>query len=101
MSRATAVVKAFEALQDEDKRIVTDEVLRRAVPVEPARRDDSDRWLQTHQGEFMGKWVALKGGEFIAAGENGKAVYDQARAAGVDCPLLLHLTPREHPSGGL
>src|SRR5438552_4008790 len=102
MSRQTnALLEAFEALPEEDKRLFTDELLRRALPYDPPRREESDRWLSLHQDEFMGKWVALKGDTLIAAGENGKAVYDEARAAGVYCPLLLHLIPREHPSGGL
>ena len=100
-SQTTALLEAFEGLPEEDKRLFTSELFRRAVPYEAPGRDESDRWLELHREEFMGQWVALDHGTLIASGENGKAVYDRARAAGVDCPLLLHLTPEEHPSGGL
>lgn len=100
-NRATALLEAFEALPKEDQNLFTAELLNRAVPfIKPPGREQSDRWLQRHREEYEGKWVALQAGTLIAAGDDGKAVYDQARAAGVDCPLLLHLVRQEHPSGG-
>src|SRR5450631_2499179 len=91
-TQTNALLEAFEALPEEDKRLFTVELLRRAVPYDAPGRVESDRWLQLHEEQFMGKWVALKDGALIAAGDNGKEVYDEDRAAGVDCPLLLHLT---------
>ena len=69
-SQTTALLEAFEALPEEDKRLFTVELLRRAAPYEAPSRDESNRWLELHKEAFMGKWVALKGGTLIAAGEN-------------------------------
>lgn len=46
------------------------------------------RWLSEHRAEYAGRWVALDGCRLVASGNEAKAVYDQARAEGVDVPFL-------------
>ena len=96
----TALLEAFDSLPKEEQRLFTVELLNRSVPFESPGREASDRWLKLHRDEYVEKWVALKDGTLIASGDDGKTVYDQARAAGVKRPLLLHLVREEHPSGG-
>ena len=88
-NQTTALLGAFESLPDEDKREFTAELLRRANSFSSSTpsREKSDQWLENNRDRFPGKWVALHDGVLLAAGDNGKAVYDQARAAGVQTPL--------------
>ena len=58
-------------------------------------------WLRTNGPQYAGKWVAIEGDQLISVGESAKSVMDQARAQGVEHPLLSHI-PREPrlPFGG-
>ena len=93
-------MEAFDALPKEEQRLFTAELLSRFAPLQSPGREASDHWLKSHRDEYIGKWVALKDGTLMASGDDGKTVYDQARAVGVRCPLLLHLVREDHPSGG-
>ena len=42
--------------------------------------------------KYRGLWVAMtKDRKVVAAGEDGKKVFEEARAKGVDVPFLVHI----------
>lgn len=55
------------------------------------------QWIEQHRAEFVGKWVALKGGQLLAAGNSAKLVYRQALTAGIRRPLVVKVEPSEQP----
>ena len=58
-------------------------------------------WLRSHWREYAGKWVALNGGNLVAAAAGAREVLEKARAAGIRSPFLVHVTePSELPFGG-
>ena len=58
-------------------------------------------WLQQHEAEYRGAWVALEGSELIASGPTLKEVMETARKLGHPHPLV-HRIPNEPelPFGG-
>jgi hypothetical protein len=58
-------------------------------------------WLRTHWREYVGRWVALDGDRLIGQAVRARDAMDQARAAGVAVPVLVHVVePSEFPFGG-
>jgi hypothetical protein len=58
-------------------------------------------WLRTHWREYVGRWVALDGDRLIGQAVRARDAMDQARAAGVASPFLIHvIEPSELPFGG-
>lgn len=74
--------------------------------VEPAPRARSSRrleqtWLKEHGTEFVDQWVVVEGDRLISHGSDAKAVFDEARAAGVTRPFLVQVAgPDDLPWGG-
>lgn len=59
------------------------------------------RWLAEHGHEYIGQWVALDGGRLLSHGDNARDVYDAARRAGVNLPLVVRVDVGEQfPFGG-
>jgi hypothetical protein len=56
--------------------------------------EDERAWVEAHREEFLGQWVALDGGNLVAHGTDARAVYDEARAQGVDTPYLDQVLPK-------
>jgi hypothetical protein len=67
---------------------------------DPFRREEMF-WLAHNSAPYAGQWVALSGSRLIAHGPEPAAVWETARLAGVDRPLVTHL-PQENelPFGG-
>ena len=57
-------------------------------------------WLQNHENEYRGSWVALNGPRLIAHGTDGREVFREAKAAGVLSPFLVFIEKDPLPSGG-
>ena len=58
-------------------------------------------WLQAHQQEFVGQWVALDGDRLVSHGTNAREVSAAARAAGVAVPFIIQIDPPDElPFGG-
>jgi hypothetical protein len=58
-------------------------------------------WLRTQWREYVGLWVALDGDRLIGQAVRARDAMDQARAAGVAAPFLIHvIEPSELPFGG-
>ena len=58
---------------------------------EARRRDQEEaKWIATNRGRFAGHWVALLGGNLIAAGDSAKAVA-QAASGVPSAPLIIYI----------
>jgi hypothetical protein len=58
-------------------------------------------WVRSHGREYSGRWVALDGSRLVAEATGAREALEQARAAGVVSPFLVHMTePSELPFGG-
>ncbi len=69
-----------------------------ACPVDDHRRFGSTReyqpekeWLRVHGQNYSGQWVALNGEELLSHGSDARCVRDEARAKGVQTPLMVHI----------
>jgi predicted DNA-binding antitoxin AbrB/MazE fold protein len=72
---------------------VTDELC--PTPAFNDRRREQE-WLRLNGPRYAGQWVAIEGDKLVSHGENGLAVLQQARAVGVQNPLLMQI-PKEPP----
>jgi predicted DNA-binding antitoxin AbrB/MazE fold protein len=73
------------------------------LPDLPARADrlQEQEWIRTHGALYSGQWVALQGSELVSHGPKARIVRDEARAKGIECPLLVHLPDEPgRPSAG-
>ena len=57
----------------------------------PERRMPEKDWLRAHGQEYRGQWVALNGEELLSHGSDARRVRDEARAKGVQTPLMVHI----------
>lgn len=55
--------------------------------------EDERAWVEAHREEFLGQWVALDGAKLVAHGTEARAVYDEARARGIESPYLDQVLP--------
>lgn len=71
------------------------------TPVISLSRDEELNWLQLHQNEYRGQWVALQGSELLSFGAKAIAVREAAGEKGFDRPLMIRV-PHEPdlPSAG-
>lgn len=64
-------------------------------------RYDEMHWLRTEGRAYAGKWCVVEGAQLFATGESPKALYDQARAAGIEIPFIVRVPiPTDEPFGG-
>lgn len=64
-------------------------------------RKQESEWVQRNKDAYADLWVAVEGDLLIASGADGRRVYDEARAAGIDIPFLVHIPPKDElPFGG-
>jgi hypothetical protein len=63
----------------------------------PTQNDDRSaemRWSENPPSDYHGQWVALEGGNVVAAGSQAKVVYNSARETGISSPFVIFV-PRE------
>lgn len=73
------------------------------LPDSPASlaRTEEQEWIGAHGALYPGQWVALQGSELVGHGPRARAVLEEARAKGVEHPLLVHLPVEPgRPSAG-
>lgn len=64
-------------------------------------RKRESEWVQQNKEAYADLWVVVEGDQLIASGADGKQVYDEARAAGIEIPFLVHIPPKDElPFGG-
>jgi Family of unknown function (DUF5678) len=58
-------------------------------------------WVKENHAKYAGNYVALKDGEFVAAGKTIKEANEKARSLGVENPFLHFMFPLDKvPFGG-
>lgn len=62
-----------------------------------ARFQRALRWIEENKAKYLGQWVALDGDQLLAAGSDGKQVYAEAVAAGVEVPFLKRVIEEQEP----
>jgi predicted DNA-binding antitoxin AbrB/MazE fold protein len=64
------------------------------VPSQPGPDDrlEEQEWIRIHSALYPGQWVALQGSQLVSHGPRARAVRDEARAKGIENPLLAHLS---------
>jgi hypothetical protein len=63
----------------------------RQSAVKQIDRSEDLVWLRENRPNFIGKWVALFGGNLIASGDDARLVLETARGKGFSRPLLVHV----------
>lgn len=53
--------------------------------------EQNRRWLEQHQAQYAGQWVALDGDRLIASGSSARDVYAALKAAGISGSLVLRV----------
>ena len=73
----------------------------RRVPGPINHRYAEMEWLNQHEDEYRGSWVALEGSELVACGTSPEEVLDAARKLGFNKPIIHHIPKEpELPFGG-
>ena len=52
-------------------------------------------WLERPEHKYLGRWVVLEGDRVVVSGADPKSLYEDARAAGIQSPFLIYLSPEE------
>ena len=76
------------SLQDKQHVLLT---ITDVVPGANSGRMPEKEWLWAHGQEYSGQWVALNGDELLSHGSDARGVRDEARAKGVQTPLMVHI----------
>lgn len=58
------------------------------------------KWIEENKEEYDGQFVLLEGDELIAHGTDAKALYAEARARGIETPLMHLVKAKILPFGG-
>jgi hypothetical protein len=58
------------------------------------------KWIDEHREEYDGQFILLEGDELIAHGTDAKALYAEARARGIETPLVHRVKAKILPFGG-
>lgn len=86
-----------EWLEKQEKQKVEDNNLQE----EEARFQRSMEWLKANRVKYIGEWVALDGDRLVSHGKDAVKVRLEAKAAGVQIPLMERITENDLlPFGG-
>jgi len=86
----------FSPLSDQQK-----EKPKKPVRVEMIDVSREMQWLKEHRQEYTGQWVALDGDRLVAYGKDAREVYQAAKEAGVEVPLVEYIDKMDElPFGG-
>jgi hypothetical protein len=80
-----------EWLREQEQRDAEEELQAEKLRAELDEYRRAKQWLAAHRAEYLGQWVALEGDRLIAHGPDGRQVYDEAKAAGVEVPFIHHV----------
>jgi hypothetical protein len=84
-------------LQEQERNTSEDQQREEAVRQQVEKYRKAKNWIKQHRSEYMGQWVVLDGDRLISHGADGSQVFDQARAAGIETPFLVHVVEEEEP----
>jgi predicted DNA-binding antitoxin AbrB/MazE fold protein len=85
------VLRPLEPLSLQDKQHVLLTITDVSGRVANSHRMPEQEWLRANSREYRGQWVALNGEELLSHGSDARGVRDEARAKGVQTPLMIHI----------
>jgi len=65
----------------------------RTVPFRDRSREMT--WMEHNRAAYRDRWVALEGDRLIAADVDPRKVFDAAKAAGIEGPFVVRITPED------
>ena len=84
-------------LEEQEGEILREQQQKEELQREQERFQKSLAWVREHRSEYLGQWVVLDGDRLISNGTDGGLVYDEAKAAGIETPFLIHIVEEEEP----
>jgi uncharacterized phage-associated protein len=102
-SRQVASARPDDALAQAESAMYERAELPREEPPRKVAPVDSGlemRWIAEHGREYAGQWVALDGDRLVGHGRSAREVYEAARDAGVQLPLVVRIEPDDQPPFG-
>jgi len=85
------LLRPLEPLSLQDKQHVLLRITDASVPGANSAPMPEQEWLKAHSQEYSGQWVALDGVDLLSHGSDARRVRDEARAKGVQTPLMVHI----------
>jgi len=85
------LLRSLEPLSLQDKQHVLLAITDVSAQGAHSGRMPEKDWLRVHGLEYRGQWVALNGEELLSHGSDARRVRDEARAKGVQTPLMVHI----------
>ena len=85
------ILRPLEPLSLQDKQHVLLTITDASAPGANSGLMPEQEWLRAHGPEYSGQWVALNGDELLSHGSDARGVRDEARAKGVQTPLMVHI----------
>jgi hypothetical protein len=85
------LLRPLEPLSLRDKQHVLLTITDASAPAANSCPMPEQEWLMAHGQEYSGQWVALNGEELLSHGLDARKVRDDARAKGVQTPLMVHI----------
>jgi hypothetical protein len=85
------LLRPLEPLSLQDKQRVLLRITDAPAPGANSGPMPEQEWLRVHGQEYCGQWVALDGIELLSHGSDARRVRDEARAKGVQTPLMVHI----------
>ena len=85
------LLRPLEPLLLQDKQHVLLTITDASDPGANWGRIPEQEWLRPHGQEYSGQWVALNGEDLLSQGSDARSVREEARAKGVQTPLMVHI----------
>ena len=85
------ILRPLGPLLLQDKQHVLLTITDASAPGANSGRMPEQEWLRAHGQEYSGQWVALNGEGLLSHGPDARMVRDEARAKGVQTPLMVHI----------
>ncbi len=63
-------------------------------------REREHHWLKAHWQEYLGQYVCLAGDRLVSYGSDGRRVFAEARAAGIEVPFMVRVEDPTTPQMG-
>ncbi|MFN7949167.1 MAG: hypothetical protein U0Z53_27685 [Blastocatellia bacterium] len=63
-------------------------------------REREHNWLNQHWREYLGQYVCLEGDRLVSSGADGRRVFAEARAAGIEVPFMVRVEDPTAPQMG-
>jgi hypothetical protein len=95
------LLRPLEPLCLEEKQHVLLTITEVPGPGKVSDQTEEQEWLRRYSDEYKGQWVALHGDVLLSDGSDARTVRDEARAKGIQLPLLVHIPEEPNlPSAG-